>query len=241
MEKNEFIKELSDAFEYNGLGHVINGKKAEKLYCFAQILKETNKQFNLTAITDDEGIILKHFLDCATVTDLLPTNSSIIDVGCGAGFPSLPIAIFRDDVMVTSLDSTAKKINFINETAKKLEITNIKAITSRAEDHAKAKRESYDLAISRAVARLNILSEICVPLVKKGGGFIAMKASKGDEEYNEAKKGLEILGCQIEDHLKVHLEYKLESVDREIFIFKKCKVTPTQYPRNYSQITKKPL
>ncbi len=241
MEKNKFIEILLEAFAQNGLGDIITDESAEKFYQFSNLLKEANNRFNLTAITDDEGIILKHFIDCATVTKHIPSDSKIIDVGCGAGFPSIPIAILRQDVFVTSLDSTAKKVNFINETAMKLGIGNISAITSRAEDHAKGRREYYDLAISRAVARLNILDELCLPLVKINGLFIGMKSSKGEEEYAEAKKGIETLGAKLVERNKLSLKYNESEIEREIFVFKKTKPTPAQYPRNYSQISRKPL
>ena len=241
MEKNVFIQGLFEAFKANNLEDTLNGDTAEKLYQFSLILKETNERFNLTAILDDEGIILKHFVDCASIIKHIPSNASIIDVGCGAGFPSLPIAILRTDVNVTSLDSTAKKINFINETANDLGLTNINATVSRAEDFAKSNREKYDVAISRAVARLNILDELCLPLVKAGGLFVAMKASKGDEEYAEAKNGIEKLGAELDKSFKLSLSFRESFVEREIFIFKKIKATPVIYPRNYSQISKKPL
>ena len=241
MNNNEFIKTLYDAFEKNGLSGILNDESAGQLYRFSRKLVETNKLFNLTAITDDEGIILKHFVDCATVVKLIPENAKIIDVGCGAGFPSLPIAILRKDVIVTSLDSTTKKISFINETAREIGINNIHAIVSRAEDHAKQAREQYDVAISRAVARLNILDEICIPLVKINGLFIAMKSSRGEEELAEAMSGIEKLGCAQHSIDKISLSYNGTEIDRENYVFKKIKQTPLQYPRNYSQISKKPL
>lgn len=241
MEKEIFIQKTLDAFNKNGLESTINAEKAEKLCRFSDLLIEANSKFNLTAIKDDEGIILKHLVDCATVIKHIPEGSDLIDIGCGAGFPSMPIAILRDDLKVTSLDSTAKKINFINESAHTLEIRNIKAITSRAEDYAKLHRESFDIAISRAVARMNVLNELCIPLIKIGGRFIAMKSNKGDEEHTEAAKGTEILGAKLEATEQLHLQYGVEEITREIFVYKKFRPTPIQYPRNYSQITKKPL
>ena len=153
----------------------------------------------------------------------------------------MPIAILRKDISVTSLDSTAKKIHFINESACELGLENIKAIASRAEDHAKTRREFYDVAISRAVARLNILDEICLPLVKVGGRFIAMKSSKGEVEYKEAESGVKLLGGELIENKTMTLEHEGETITREIFIFNKTKHTPSPYPRNYSQILKKPL
>ena len=241
MEKTEFIKKTLEAFRSNGLGSVIDQGKAEKLYEFTEILIETNKSFNLTAITDENDVILKHFVDCATVVKYIPTNANLLDVGCGAGFPSMPIAILRGDVTVHSLDSTGKKIDFINATAEKMGLGNISAFCARAEDYVKTNREKYDIVTSRAVARLNILDEICLPLVKVGGDFIAMKSNKGYEELSEASKGIETLGGQLKSHLEIELEYADNKINREIIIFSKVKSTPKQYPRNYSQISKKPL
>lgn len=241
MDKNDFTELLNKIFEQNGLSDLLNEEKSEKFYKLSSILIETNKLFNLTAITDEKGIILKHFADSVTIARLIPEHSTLIDVGCGAGFPSLPIAIIRNDVKITSLDSTAKKINFINSTAKELELDNIVAITARAEDFAKANREKFDVSTSRAVARLNILDELCLPLTKKDGLFIAMKSSRGEEEYNEAKNGISKLGANLLQISSITLNNDDESLDREIYVFKKCSATPVQYPRNYSQICKKPL
>ena len=241
MDKKEFINTLIGGFESNRLGSCISECKAEKLYEFAKILVETNKSFNLTSITDEKEIILKHFIDCATVLEFIPANSKIIDIGCGAGFPSLPISILRDDVNVTSLDSTAKKIGFITSTACALGLDNISGISMRAEDFAKENREKFDVSVSRAVARLNILDELCLPLTKVGGLFIAMKSSKGEEEYAEAKNGIYKLGAKPERQKKESLMLEELAIEREIYVFKKSSPTPIQYPRNYSQIAKKPL
>ena len=241
MNKQEFITKLFEAFEQNGLKDILSDGAAEKLYQFKEMLVETNKCFNLTAITDDEGIILKHFVDCAAVTRHINACSRLVDVGCGAGFPSMPIAILREDVQVTSLDSTAKKINFINESAEKIGLNNIKAVVSRAEDHAKDYREGYDVAISRAVARLNILDEICIPLVRIDGIFIAMKSSKSEEELTEASNGIKKLGATLKESKHLILRFMGNEIERDFLVFKKTSATPLQYPRNYSQISKKPL
>ncbi len=241
MDHDVFIKKLCSAFEENGMGALLKESSSERLYKLACLLVQTNKMFNLTAITDDNGIILKHFVDSATISRYIPVNSSLIDVGCGAGFPSLPISILREDVRVVSVDSTKKKIDFIDHASKLLEITNVYPKCARAEDFAKEARESFDIATSRAVARLNILDELCIPFVKLGGMFIAMKSSKGDEEYKEAKKGIEILGAEFSSKESAALSFAEEKIEREIFVFKKTKNTSPAYPRNYSQITKKPL
>ena len=241
MNEIQFKESLIKSFSINGLGDKINEEKAEKLFLFANTLIETNKTFNLTAITDENEVILKHFTDCATVLDLIPEKSTLIDVGCGAGFPSMPIAILRNDVKVTALDSTAKRINFINLTAEQLKIANIVGIAVRAEDFAKQNREAYDISISRAVARLNVLMELCLPLTKIDGRFIAMKSSRGEEEYSEAKIGIGILGGSFEERKKISLSWAEIEAEREIYVFKKNVKTPLQYPRNFSQISKKPL
>ncbi len=241
MNQTEFNSILIKAFSDNGLGDLLSDEKADQLYRFSNILVETNKSFNLTAITDEKDIILKHFADCATVLPHIPSGASIIDVGCGAGFPSLPIAIMRGDVKVTALDSTAKKIHFINSTARELSLDNIQAITARAEHFAKDHKESFDVSISRAVARMNILDELCLPLTRIGGKFIAMKSSRGEEEFSEARKGITILGGRLDEVHRLSLTLEESSIEREIYIISKITKTPPQYPRNYSQIAKKPL
>ncbi len=241
MEYNIFSKKLHEAFTQNGYGGLIDEDNARKLYSFACLLIETNKTHNLTAITDENGIILKHFVDCTSVCKFIPQNSSIIDVGCGAGFPSLPIAILRPDVRTISIDSTQKKVSFIEMVARELCLENIYPQTCRAEDFARKARESFDTVISRAVARMNVLAELCIPLVKVGGTFIAMKASKGDEEYEEAKIGACTLGANLINKEVSSLSFANDTIEREIFVFKKERKTPSEYPRNYSQIIKKPL
>ena len=241
MNYSQYLSELYAAFNQNGLAHLINDDSAQKLYDLSDILIQTNKTFNLTAITDEKEIILKHFVDCASVCDYIPPSAKLIDVGCGAGFPSLPIAILRPDVSVTPLDSTGKKVDFINLTAKKLKLTNINAICARAEEFASAHREQFDVCTSRAVARLNILDELCAPLIKKGGLFIAMKSSKGEEEYAEARVGLEKLGCVLQENVKKSFAYNKTAIERDIYVFQKAAATPAQFPRKYAQILKKPL
>ena len=241
MEYREYKELLTKAFEENGIKDLLSANNAEKLHTFSRILVETNKTFNLTAITDEKEVIYKHFLDCASIAKYIPKGASLIDVGCGAGFPSLPIAILRSDINVTSIDSTTKKVDFINRTAKELSLGNITAISSRAEDFAKNNREKVDVATSRAVARLNILDELCIPLVKVGGTFIAMKSSRGEIELSEARQGIDKLGASLEETIKATLTFDEMSIERETYIFKKLRTTPTQYPRNYSQIAKKPL
>ena len=241
MNEVQYIEYIIEAFKSNGYGDLINEESAKKFFELSNLLVETNKITNLTAITDEKEIIFKHFLDSATVCRYIPADSMIIDVGCGAGFPSLPIAILRKDVRVTSLDSTGKKIDFVNEAARVLGMNNVVGVCGRAESYVADNREKFDLCVGRAVSRLNILSEICIPFVKIDGSFVAMKASKGEEEFTEAKNGITKLGCQLKQEDVVEIVSETEKLERRIYCFAKIKNTPKEYPRNYSQITKKPL
>ena len=241
MDKTQYISMLLSAFESNGISDFITAESAEKLYLFSNLLVETNKITNLTAITDEKGIILKHFVDCASISRYVPANSRLIDVGCGAGFPSLPLAIIRPDITVVSLDSTGKKIDFVNRAAANLELDNITAVCARAEEFVTENREMFDVCTSRAVARLNILSELCLPLVKVGGLFIAMKSNKGAEEYAEAQNGIKKLGATLKFSKEENFSLESDSITRETYVFEKEKPTPKEFPRKYAQILKKPL
>ena len=241
MDKQQYISTLLTAFNENNLNDLLSSESAEKLYLFSNLLVETNKITNLTAITDEKGIVLKHFIDCASISRYIPSDATLIDVGCGAGFPSLPLAIIRPDLSITSLDSTGKKIDFVSRVASELKLDNLTAICARAEEFAADHRESFDVCTSRAVARLNILAELCLPLVKVGGAFIAMKSNKGAEEYAEAANGIKKLGATL-DYSKEEL-FSLESdtMTRETYVFKKILHTPKEFPRKYAQMLKKPL
>ena len=241
MTENNYKIKIKKAFADNGLSHLINDEKAEKFELLSNLLIETNKITNLTAIKDEDGIILKHFIDCASAADCIREGASVIDIGCGGGFPSLPLAIVREDITIHSLDSTGKKVDFVNKAIKALDLKKSKATCGRAEEFISASRESYDYCISRAVARLNILSELCIPFVKIGGKFIAMKSEKGQEELSEATRGIESLGGKHEQTIRDSFTYNESKIERELIIISKQKPTPNQYPRKYSQILKKPL
>ena len=244
MDKNEFISKLTSAFAANGLGKLLSREKSEKFFLLTERLLTENEKYNLTAITDEDMIILNHYTDCATLAARLDGGVSVIDVGCGAGFPSLPLAILREDIKVFATDATAKRINFVKETAELLSLENLSAEVMRAEDGGKNPkyRERFDIATARAVANMRVLSELCLPFVKVGGKMIAMKGKNAQFELAEAKKALAVLGAEggkIEN-------IELKSTAGEIFTHplvsvKKKTKTPVTYPRPYAQISKKPL
>ena len=243
MEFLEFKQELIAALERNSVELDVTEDRIEKLYNLTKIMLEVNASMNLTAITDEKAIILKHYVDSLTVSRYIPSGAKIIDVGCGAGFPCLPLAIFRPDINITALDSTAKRINYISDTAKKLEINNIYAIAARAEEYGKKDgyRESFDIATARAVAALPVLSELCLPFVKVGGSFVSMKASQGEQEALEAQNSIKICGGKLCLLDKFDLLSDVGSESRVIISISKVSPTPSKYPRHYSQISKKPL
>ena len=243
MEFLEFKQELTFSLNRNSVEVDLSDDKIEKLYELTRIMLEVNASMNLTAITEEKAIILKHYVDSLTVSKYIPKNAKIIDVGCGAGFPCLPLAIFRPDLDIAALDSTAKRIKYIDDTANKLNITNIHAVAARAEEYGKKNeyRESFDIATARAVAALPILSELCLPFVKVGGAFVSMKASQGEREAIDAKNAIKLCGGEIKTIDKLELLSDDTSESRTIISVSKIASTPAKYPRHYSQISKKPL
>ena len=240
--KDIFVEKLYSIFKQNSLDGYLDEKKADLFYRLAVTLTETNKSLNLTAVTDADGVILKHFADSLIAVGDFPEGAKIIDVGCGGGYPTFPLAIVRPDLSITALDSTEKKINFVRSTAKELGLDNITAISDRAEALGRgALRESFDAATARAVAALPVLTELCLPFVKVGGSFVAMKALRADEELADtlAESLFEKLGGKKEPKTRfVPLLGGDEPLSRTVITVKKIKKTPDTYPRNYSQIAK---
>ncbi len=222
---------------------LINEKQASLLSKISEHMIEVNKTLNLTAIKDEDGIVLKHLVDSSACVNFIPKNASICDIGCGGGFPSLVIASLRDDVKILSVDSVTKKVKYVEDTARLFSLDNISVSSERAEALGQDSlyREKFDVATARAVGRLNLICELCLPLVRTGGVFIAMKAQSTDEEINEAKNAIELLGAKIEEVKKYTLTNGNEEIERSIIIIRKVKNTPLKYPRNNSQIAKKPL
>lgn len=244
MKLNEFKAELLRIFALNESLPTPSDVQAEKLFELTERMLEVNKNMNLTAITEQGAIILKHYADSLTVSRFIPQDSSVIDVGCGAGFPTLPLAIFREDLKIIAVDSTAKRIDYVNETAKTLGLDNVTAITARAEELGKSAdyRKKFDVATARAVANLSVLSELCLPLVKVGGVFISMKGSQGVSEADAAQNAIKLCGGEIKAVNSFSLISDApEQEPRVIVEIKKLTETPTKYPRHYSQISKKPL
>ena len=242
MNKEEFYSLYKDIFSKNGLGEYCSDETIEKMYQMSEYMLEVNRNMNLTAITDTADVIAKHLADSVTVSKHIPENAKVCDVGCGGGFPSLPLAIARPDVTIVGIDSTEKRINYVNESAKRLGLTNLTAITGRAEDISRTElRESFDICTARAVASLPILSELCIPFVTLGGSFVAMKGKLTAEELTSATQKL---GAEAISDSKV-TNYSLFTLageeERNIIALKKTHKTDPKYPRNYSQIKKKPL
>jgi len=240
----EFSQAFEKIFSANGLNTLICDKNTDKFYKLTVLLTEANVKTNLTAINDTAEIILKHYADSLLAYDYFTPSASVIDIGCGAGFPSLPLAIIRPDLWITALDSTGKKIDFVKDTAKKLGLGNITAVCARAEEfvNLEGKRESYDFATARAVSRLNILSELALPFVKPGGSFIALKAKDGERELDEAKSGINELGGNVISSKSLSLtDLSGEAYQRYLIRIEKNSPTPIKYPRAYAKITKKPL
>ena len=208
---------------------------------YYKFLVEYNEHVNLTAITDYDGVYYKHFYDSLTLSLALDVTKPInlVDVGAGAGFPSIPNAIVFNNLNVTIIDALNKRINFLNELIAKLKLNNAKALHARAEEYAAFHREEADVVTARAVARLNILAELCIPLVKVGGLFVAMKSVESEQEFLETKGAIKTLGAE---HLKtISVELPNQMGHREILVFKKVNKTPSKYPRQFSQIKNKPL
>lgn len=208
------------------------------IYC--RLLIEWNNKMNLTAIKEPDEIAIKHFVDSCTVAHYvkIKENAKIIDIGTGAGFPGIPLKILRNDIQLTLLDSLNKRITFLNEVANQLGFT-AEAIHGRAEDFGRNNdyREKFDLAVSRAVAPLNVLSEYSIPFVRKGGKFISMKGPNVQEEIEQSKKAIKILGGKFNNIV----QFNVGDNSRSIVIVEKLNNTPYTYPRHGSKISKKPL
>lgn len=207
---------------------------------YGELLLEKNKVMNLTAITEPEDVAALHFLDSAALLTLADfKGKSVVDVGTGAGFPGMPIKILEPTVQMTLLDSLGKRINFLQEVCDDLGLTEVACVHARAEEFAAAHRQSFDFAVSRAVANLAVLCELCLPLVKVGGYFLSMKSVDSGEELEQARKAIRTLGGTVERTM----DYRIPGTDvkHRVILIKKTAKTPEKYPRPFAKIKKNPL
>jgi len=230
---------------YNNLAEfkvTLSDNQKWQLQRYYELLVEWNEKMNLTGITKQEEVYLKHFYDSLLgflMFENIYNCKTLCDVGSGAGFPALPVKIVFPHLKMDLVDSLGKRVNFLNHVINEIGLQEVKAYHSRAEDYAKKHREYFDIVTARAVARLNILSELCVPLVKVEGYFIALKSQTGDEELTESKKALETLGVKLIDVKQIQLPE--EAGQRTNIYIKKEKKTPIKYPRAFGKIKTNPI
>lgn len=221
------------------LDRTLTESQIETLCAFGAALLEKNQVMNLTAITEPQAVAQLHFLDCMALLGLTEfSGKTVIDVGCGAGFPGVPLKIAEPSIRLTLLDSLKKRVDWLAETLPELGVE-AECVSARAEEYAASHREAFDIATSRAVARLNVLSELCLPLVTVGGAFIAMKSADSDEEISQAARGIGLLGGKVE-RIWDYTVPGTDAVHRAVLI-RKIKKTPGQYPRRFAKIKQAPL
>lgn len=239
MERESFSKELIEKAKKVNIE--IDDKKEEQFYNYMKLLLEWNEKINLTAITEQNDIILKHFIDSITINKYIEQSNSIIDIGTGAGFPGIPLKIMNQNKKITLVDSLNKRINFLNEVCKEISLENIQCIHARAEELASdlEYRENYETVVSRAVARLNVLIEYMLPFVKKGGLCICMKGPNIDGELEDAKNAIKVLGGKIKSVESFFLPDS--DIERNVIIIEKVAETPKKYPRKAGLPSKQPI
>ena len=219
------------------LGLSLSSGQIDTLCQFGQRLIEKNTVMNLTAITEPDAVAQLHFLDSLTVLKAWDCrNKSILDVGCGAGFPGVPVAIAEPTAKVTLLDSLQKRMNWLSEVLPELGVS-ATVVPARAEEYALGRKETFDVVTSRAVARLNVLCELCLPFVKPGGAFLALKGAMTGEEVEEAGHAISVLG----GHVREILEFPVADAIHRIVVIEKRRPTPSQYPRKFAKIKQSPL
>ena len=237
MNFEEFKKEWTKQYPENATK--ITEEQMQKFFFYMELLLEWNQKMNLTAITDPKEIILKHFIDSMTISPYIEEEKKVIDVGTGAGFPGIPLAIICPNTSFTLIDALNKRISFLKEIVTKLQLSNVIVEHARAEDFATENREKYDIATSRAVANLPVLLEYLLPFVKKEGKCICMKGPNIQEELDEAKKAIAVLGGELE---KVDYFHLMDTeIERNNVVIKKIKNTPLQYPRKSGIPSKNPI
>lgn len=237
MNEQQFIEALKEK------GIILTDIQIAQFKKYFELLVEWNEKMNLTAITDLEGVYLKHFYDSISASFYFDfTNvTTVCDVGAGAGFPSIPIKICFPHLHVTIVDSLNKRITFLNYLSEQLKLENVEFVHARAEEFGQnvKYREKFDVVTARAVARLSVLSELCVPLAKKGGYFVALKAAAGPDELKDAKKAIATLGVELKEEFAFLLP--VEESERTLYVFDKVKNTPNKYPRKPGVPNKTPI
>lgn len=225
------------------IGISLSERQLQQFQCYYEQLIEKNKVMNLTAITEYEEVVNKHFIDSILLGTVmkLSERKRVIDVGTGAGFPGIPLKIVYPELQITLLDSLNKRVKFLNEIIAKLELTDIQAVHSRAEDLAQdtAHRQQYDICVSRAVANLATLSEYCIPFVRQGGYFVSYKSTQIEDELKQARKAVQVLGGTIEQIETVQLPET--EIERQFVLIHKTGKTPKQFPRKAGTASKTPI
>ena len=240
------MKSLQEVFQANRLS--LSDGQADSFSRLTEEMLCINQSMNLTAITDPYEISVKHYADCALMAEIPFEGATVADIGAGAGFPTLPLGILRPDLKILAVDSTAKRMRYVAETAALLGLSRVSTLTARAEEMGKKAefRESFDFVTARAVASLNVLCELCLPLVRVGGTFCALKAANGQEELNQAQKAVEALGGAVKEVREISLVdpkgiLPADSLKRMLILVEKIAPTPSQYPRRYARIQANPL
>ena len=239
MKKEEFFEQMQEKSMDLGVRFLV--EQTEQFFEYMNLLIEWNEKMNLTSIIEPEEIILKHFIDSITILKEIEDNSKVVDVGTGAGFPGIPLSIMNPTLKITLVDSLNKRLIFLQEVVNKLNLKNVEIVHARAEEFGQNKkyRESFDISTSRAVANLSTLSEYLIPLVKVGGKVISMKASEAQEEINEAKKAIQVLGGKIERIDEFNLPQS--DIGRTVILIKKEEKTPNKFPRKPGTPSKEPI